>query len=115
MAGQAERTETAEVAPLELFFDLVFVFALTQLSHHLLDHLNWRGAAETAVLLMAVFAVWSYTSFEATLLKPYQTRTTWMVLAVMFGGLFLNASITGAFGAEPWAFVVPLLLIQLLR
>jgi low temperature requirement protein LtrA len=38
-----------EVSPLELFFDLVFVFALSQLSRHLLDNRTWRGAAETVV------------------------------------------------------------------
>lgn len=35
------------VKPLELFFDLVFVFAISQLSAHLLEHLTWRGVAET--------------------------------------------------------------------
>ena len=35
------------VAPLELFFDLVYVFAVTQLSHLLLDHLSVRGVLET--------------------------------------------------------------------
>ena len=54
------------VSPIELFFDLVFVFAISQLSHHLLQHLTWRGAAETTVLLLAVFSVWAYTTFEAT-------------------------------------------------
>ncbi|WP_426404458.1 low temperature requirement protein A [Streptomyces sp. R-07] len=37
-----------EVSPLELFYDLVFVFAVSQLSHHLLEHLTWRGAARTS-------------------------------------------------------------------
>jgi hypothetical protein len=53
-----------EVTPLELFFNLVFVFAVSQLSHHFLEHLTWRGAAETLVMLIAVFGVWAYTSFE---------------------------------------------------
>ena len=34
---------------LELFFDLVWVFAISQLSEHLLDHRTWRGAGETLV------------------------------------------------------------------
>ena len=46
------------VSPIELFFDLVFVFAISQLYHHLLQHLTWRGAAETTVLLLAVFTPW---------------------------------------------------------
>ena len=51
------------VTPLELFFDLVFVFAVSQLSHHLLEHLSWRGAIETLVLLRAVYGVWYATSW----------------------------------------------------
>ncbi len=58
-----------EVTPLELLFDLVFAFALSQLSHHLLPHLSWRGAAETMVMLVAIFAVWFTTSWSATLIR----------------------------------------------
>jgi low temperature requirement protein LtrA len=68
---------------LELLFDLVFVFAVSQLSHHLLDHLSWRGAAETLVLLIAVFGIWSGTSFEATLLHIARSHARWLLLAVM--------------------------------
>ncbi|MEV5003944.1 low temperature requirement protein A [Nocardioides sp. LML1-1-1.1] len=51
MSGPAPASPagTDEVSPLELFFDLVFVFAVSQLSHHLLKHLDVRGAGETAV------------------------------------------------------------------
>ena len=41
-----------EVTPLELFFDLVYVFAIGQLSHHLVAHLDLRTAAETLVLAL---------------------------------------------------------------
>lgn len=77
-----------EVMPLELFFDLVFVFAVSQLSHHLLEHLSWRGTLETLVLLVAVFTVWFTTSWAATIIPVAQSRTRWMVLAVMLLGLF---------------------------
>ena len=46
----------------ELFFDLVYVFAVTELSHHLLGHLSWQGAAETAFMLIAVYWAWNYTT-----------------------------------------------------
>ena len=42
------------VTPLELFFDLVYVFAIAQLSHHLVEHIDLRTAAETVVLTLAV-------------------------------------------------------------
>jgi low temperature requirement protein LtrA len=80
-----------DISPLELFFDLVFVFAVSQLSHHLLAHVTWRGTAETLVLLLAVFAVWWYTTWAAVIGPLDQPRTRWMVLTVMLLGLFMNA------------------------
>ena len=43
------------VSPLELFFDLVFVFAVTQLSHYLLAHHTLAGALQTLVMFLAVW------------------------------------------------------------
>src|SRR3954453_23753141 len=104
-----------QVTPLELFFDLVFVFAVSQLSHHLRAHLSWRGAAEALVMLRAVYAVWHSASWAATMVRADQARTKGMVLAVMLLGLFMNAAVTRAFTTSGWAFVIPLLLIQLGR
>ncbi len=104
-----------EVTPLELFFDLVFAFAISQLSQHLLTHLSWRGAAETLVMLLAVFAAWFTTSWSATLVRAEQSRTRWLMLTVMLLGLFMNAAVTRAFVVSGWAFVIPMLVIQLGR
>ena len=43
MTTPAGVMEEREVSPLELFYDLVFVFAVSQLSEHLVDDLTWRG------------------------------------------------------------------------
>ena len=104
-----------QVTPLELFFDLVFVFAVSQLSHHLLEHLSWRVAAETAVMLVAVFTAWGYTSWTATMIPADRPATYWMLIGVMGLGLFMNAGITGAFEASAWRFVIPFVVIQLGR
>jgi low temperature requirement protein LtrA len=104
-----------EVTPLELFFDLVFAFAVSQLSSHLLTHLSWRGGAETLLMLVAIFAAWFTTSWSATIIRADQSPTRWMVLSVMLLGLFMNASVTRAFTVSGWAFVIPLLIIQIGR
>jgi low temperature requirement protein LtrA len=52
--------EQARVAFLELFFDVVFVLAFFRLSQELLEHLSWRGALQTLVLLLAVLMVWFF-------------------------------------------------------
>ena len=44
------------VAPLELFFDLVYVFAIGQLSHHLLEHVDLRTGAETVIMAAVAIA-----------------------------------------------------------
>ncbi|MFF4196112.1 low temperature requirement protein A [Nonomuraea sp. NPDC001831] len=102
------------VSPLELFFDLVFVFAVGQLAEHLHAELSWRGAAETAVMLVAVLSTWVLTSFDATFLDIARSRTRGLVLVVMGLGLFMNAQVPHAFGDRPWAFAVPLVAILVL-
>ncbi|NOJ59631.1 low temperature requirement protein A [Arthrobacter sp. 260] len=103
------------VTRLELFFDLVFVLALWQLSHHLLEHPSWVGAGETFVLLLAVYKVWVYTTWSATLLDTSRLEVQWMLLVVMLVTLFMNASIGSAFGAFGWLFAGSYLLVQLGR
>ena len=108
-------TSGDRVTRIELFFDLVFVFALSQLSHHLLEHPSWVGAGETFVLLLAVYKVWVYTTWTATLLDTSRLEVRWMLLTVMLVTLFMNASISSAFGAFGWLFAASYLLVQLGR
>lgn len=98
-----------EVSPVELLFDLVFVFAISQLSHHLLTTLSWRGALETVVLLLAVFGIWALVSFGASMPGISRRAEVAALFAVMILGLFFNAGLTSAFGDSPWLFVVPFL------
>ena len=116
MTTTSEPTEAREVSPLELFYDLVFVFAVSQLSEHLLHDLTWRGAAETLVLLCAVFTVWLLTTFEATYFDITRRQTQVAILTATGLGLFLNAAIGVAFrSGGGWAFVVPLVVTQSAR
>ncbi|MFE5325995.1 low temperature requirement protein A [Embleya sp. NPDC056575] len=114
MSGAPSAGPRRMVSPLELFFDLVFVFAVGQLAHHLHAELSWRGAAETAVMLIAVLSTWALTSFDATFLDVERPRTRRLVLVVMGLGLFMNAQIPHAFTGRPWAFALPLVTILLL-
>ncbi|WP_404870741.1 low temperature requirement protein A [Kitasatospora griseola] len=102
------------VSPPELFFDLVFVFAVGRLAEHLLAKLSRRGAAETAVTLVAVLSRWALTSFDATFLNVGLPRTRWLVLTVTGPGLYTDARIPHAFADRPWAFAVPPATVPLL-
>ncbi len=58
-----DRSGVQRVTNIELFFDLVYVFAITQLSHYLLGHADLRGALRAGLLLLMVWLVWSYTTW----------------------------------------------------
>lgn len=60
--------QVAEVTPIELFFDLVYVLAVTQLTRHLLAGLTGRGALETLVLLLAVWGAWNHIAWITVLM-----------------------------------------------
>lgn len=107
--------EEEEVAPLELLFDLVFILGIAQLTRHLVISPTWRGTAEAFVLYVPTFAVWAYTSWAATLYSLSHPPARRMVIAVMFAGLFMNASLARAFGSSAWLFVTAFLCIQLGR
>ena len=81
----------------ELFFDLVFVFAVTQISHYLLTRFNPIGAVQTTLLFLAVWWVWVYTSWITNWLNPERTPVRILLFALMLGGLVLSTSIPNAF------------------
>jgi low temperature requirement protein LtrA len=112
-----ERDEHAhnKVSFVELFFDLVFVFAITQISHTLLEHFTPTGLAEAALLLGAVWWVWIYTSWVTNWLDPEATPVRLMLFALMFLGLLLSTSIPEAFGEKGLIFACAYVAIQLGR
>jgi low temperature requirement protein LtrA len=57
-----DRSGSQRVTNIELFFDLVYVFAVTQLSHYLLGHSTVPGALQAGLLLVMIWLVWSYTA-----------------------------------------------------
>jgi low temperature requirement protein LtrA len=81
----------------ELFFDLVFVFAVTQISHTLLGRFTPIGALQTTMLFLAVWWVWVYTSWITNWLNPETTPVRVLLFLLMLGGLVLSTSIPKAF------------------
>jgi low temperature requirement protein LtrA len=83
---------------MELFFDLVYVLAVTQLSHLLVEHLDARGAAQTALLLMAVWIAWVYNAWFTNWFDPDRRPVRLVLLGVMLASLLMSASLPDAFG-----------------
>ena len=90
----------------ELFFDLVFVFAVTQISHTLLGRLTPLGLLQTTLLFLAVWWVWVYTSWITNWLNPELTPVRILLFSLMLGGLVLSTSIPQAFESRGLWFAV---------
>jgi low temperature requirement protein LtrA len=85
------------VSNMELFFDLVFVFAITQLSAFLLRHLTATGALEGALLLAMVWLLWAYTTWLTNWFDPDKIPVRLLLLAMMLVSLVLSAALPDAF------------------
>lgn len=99
----------------ELFFDLVFVFAVTQISHTLLAHFTPLGVLQTAILMFAVWWVWVFTSWITNWLDPERTPVRVMLFALMIAGLLLSTSIPKAFESRGLAFALAFVAMQVGR
>ncbi|MDA2814386.1 low temperature requirement protein A [Nocardiopsis sp. RSe5-2] len=87
----------SEVGPVELYFDLVYVFAIIQISHLLIEHLTWRGFAETAIVFAAIWWGWNYTAWAMNWLNPNNTRVQLLNAVLMLASLGMAVAIPYAF------------------
>ena len=94
----------APVSFLELFFDLVFVFAITQLSHFLKEHASWHGLLEMLVLFLTVWWAWMFTTWAANWANPDKIEIRIMLLSIMLMGLLMSVALPHAFSAQPGLF-----------
>ena len=97
---------------LELFFDLVFVFAVTQLSHALIHHPTPVGLLEVTILAMAVWWVWIYTSWATNWADPDKPAVRCMMFALMLAGLILSMAIPKAFEGRALIFALAYVAMQ---
>src|SRR5918996_4813684 len=92
-SGEEQRATT-----LELFYDLVFVFAITQVSHLLLDDVSWAGAGRALLVLLVVWWAWNYTTWVTNELDPDATAVRLLLIWLMLLTLVLAIAIPDAFG-----------------
>jgi low temperature requirement protein LtrA len=100
---------------MELFFDLVYVLAVTQLSHLLLDNLNARGSAQTALLLVAVWVAWIYNAWFTNWFDPDRRPVRLVLLGVMLASLLMSATLPEAFGERGLLFAAAYVAMQVGR
>jgi low temperature requirement protein LtrA len=109
------REVARSVTPLELFFDLVYVFTVSQLAHNLLEHVDARGMIETLVLTLAVMYAWFMTVWTSNWLDGDRQAVRLLLLGLMFASLLMSTSVSEAFGDRAGLFVIGYLSIQIGR
>ena len=108
--GEAQQTTTVE-----LFFDLVYVFAVTQLSHQILGDLSVTGVARAAFLLLIVWWAWINTTWMANWFDPASSAVRGVLTAVMLGSLLMAAALPEAFGERALLFAASYVALQVGR
>src|SRR5215208_4591326 len=83
----------SRVTYVELFFDLVFVFAVTQISHTLLGHFTPLGVLQVTLLFLAVWWVWVYTSWITNWLNPEKTPVRLLLFALAYAAMQVGKTI----------------------
>ena len=109
--GEGEQSITF----VELFFDLVYVFAVTQISHVLIEHLGFAGAGRAAFLLLVVWWAWIYTTWMVNWFDPDSPPVRIALIGVMGASLVLAAALPEAFGKHGGLFVLAYVGLQVGR
>lgn len=106
---------SVRVTNMELFFDLVYVFAITQLSDFLFAHQSARGALQALILFTAVWWAWNYTAWATNWIDPEQAPVAFLMVVLMAISLVMSAAIPRAFAGRALPFAAAYVLLQLVR
>src|ERR671910_210745 len=110
-AGGEER-----VTPLELFFDLVFVFALTQVTGFLSNHLTWVGMLQGVALLAVLWWAWVGYSWLTNAVPAEDVIPARPVIFCAMAAMFVaSLAVPGAFGHYGVIFGSAYFVVQLLH
>ena len=103
------------VTTVELFFDLVYVFAVTQTSHMILADLTVAEVGRAAFLLLIVWWAWIYTTWMANWFDPASPAVRAVLTGVMLVSLLMAAALPGAFGTDGILFAISYVVLQVGR
>jgi low temperature requirement protein LtrA len=98
--------EGEQVSPLELFFDLVFVLALTQCTQLMSDYPTWSGLLKGLLVLALLWWVWVGYSWITSVVDPEDDSVRLVIFAAMAGMLLVALAVPGAFGGLALEFAI---------
>jgi low temperature requirement protein LtrA len=109
----AEREQ--RVTPLELFFDLVFVFAFTQVTTVLTDDPTWTGLGHALLILAVLWWAWAAYAWLTNTVDPEES-VVWGTMLVAMAAMFVAAlAVPDAFGRHGVVFGVAFLIVNVMH
>lgn len=111
----ADTERAQQVTYIELFFDLVFVFGLTQLGSYLYENQTPLGALEGVIMLVALWWAWVSTTWVTNWLDPVKLPVRAAVIGLAFVAFVMSAAIAEAFGDRAWTFALAYIVLKLGR
>jgi low temperature requirement protein LtrA len=112
---ESEHDAEHQVTPLELFFDLTFVFAMTQVTVLLADDPTWSGVFRGMLVLAALWWAWSVYAWLTSATDVDEGGVRLVMLASMGAMFGVALAVPGAFGDDAVLFGVAYLLVRLLH
>jgi low temperature requirement protein LtrA len=109
--GESER----RTSYLELFFDLVFVFAITQVATLILSQPTAGGFARATLALALVWWAWSGFAWLTNAIDVESMEVRFAMLAATLGSFFVALAVPHAFDTEGTWFALPYLAVRLLH
>jgi low temperature requirement protein LtrA len=103
--GEIDRGEK-RVAPLELFFDLVFVFALTQVTELMSEHPTWEGLGQGLLVMTALWWAWGAYAWLTNYIAAEEGLERLLMFGVMGAMLIAALAVPRAFGDDALLFAV---------
>jgi low temperature requirement protein LtrA len=101
----AARSEGEErVTPLELFFDLVFVFAITQVTGLVSAHPTWEGMLQGLVVFGLLWWAWTAYAWLTGTINPEEGVVRLPIFGAMAAMLIASLAVPHAFGDDAWLF-----------
>ncbi len=98
--------EGERVTPLELFFDLVFVLAITQCTALMSHHPTWSGLAQGLLVLGMLWWAWTGYSWLTSVIDPEEGAVRLVIFGAMAALLLVSLCVPEAFGDLGLAFAL---------
>lgn len=114
-SGESQDTDGRSVGNLELFFDLTFVYAMSQVTHLMLSDISWQGFGRGVLALLALWWAWVCYAWLTNMFEIAQVIHTTLIILAMAAMLIAVIALPTAFTTGALVFALALLAVRLIN